>query len=95
MNTSVKAPALWLVSLLFVWHAAVSFAASPPNTLTDAERRAGWQLLFDGQTTKGWRGYKMTSVPASWTTSQGLFATRSAAARTDARWSAPRAAARR
>ncbi len=25
-----------------------------PNTLTDKEKKADWQLLFDGQTTKGW-----------------------------------------
>lgn len=29
--------------------------ASVPNTLTPAEREAGWQLLFDGQTLDGWR----------------------------------------
>jgi hypothetical protein len=25
------------------------------NQLTDAERAAGWKLLFDGRTTTGWR----------------------------------------
>ena len=25
-------------------------AEAPPNTLTDAERAAGWRLLFDGET---------------------------------------------
>ena len=29
-----------------------------PNTLTDAEKKAGWILLFDGQSLDGWRGYK-------------------------------------
>ena len=28
---------------------------SPMNTLTEVEREAGWQLLFDGHSTDGWR----------------------------------------
>jgi len=31
--------------------------------LTDAERAAGWQLLWDGHTTKGWRSAKGTEFP--------------------------------
>jgi hypothetical protein len=34
--------------------AAMVCAAADPNTLTDAERAAGWRLLFDGKTTQGW-----------------------------------------
>jgi Domain of Unknown Function (DUF1080) len=37
-----------------------------PNTLTDAERAAGWRLLFDGRTTTGWRGFRQSGVPAGW-----------------------------
>ncbi|MXW17113.1 MAG: DUF1080 domain-containing protein [Gemmatimonadetes bacterium] len=38
-------------------------ADPPPNTLTEAERAAGWRLLFDGETTEGWRGYNRTEFP--------------------------------
>ena len=33
-------------------------ASDGANQLTDAEKRAGWMLLFDGRTLDGWRGYK-------------------------------------
>src|SRR5512133_1338296 len=33
------------------------------NQLTDQERAAGWKLLFDGKTTKGFRGFKKQSFP--------------------------------
>src|SRR5262245_9715544 len=42
------------------------------NTLTQAEQAAGWRLLFDGKTTKGWRGFKKTEFPKSgWTVEAG------------------------
>ena len=40
--------------------------APPINSLTEAEREAGWELLFDGQTTAGWRGYMMDDMPDGW-----------------------------
>ena len=41
-------------------------AAGELNTLTAAERAAGWRLLFDGKTTDGWRGYMKQTVPEGW-----------------------------
>ncbi len=42
---------------------AAADASAPANVLTAEEQAAGWQLLFDGQTTKGWRGFKKPTFP--------------------------------
>jgi len=45
-----------------------------PNTLTAAERAAGWRLLFDGRTLRGWRGLGYDSVPtAHWVVVEGAI----------------------
>jgi len=36
------------------------------NTLSAAERAAGWTLLFDGETTDGWRGFQQDSMHSGW-----------------------------
>jgi Domain of Unknown Function (DUF1080) len=44
------------------------------NTLTPAERAAGWRLLFDGHTLAGWRGLGYDSVPtAHWVVTDGTI----------------------
>src|SRR5438105_4910555 len=43
------------------------------NTLTPAEKKAGWRLLFDGKTTDGWRGYKMQKMPPGWKVIDGAL----------------------
>ncbi len=54
-----------------------ALAAAPgqgaANTLTPAEKAAGWRLLFDGATTAGWRGFKKTEMPAGWTIEAGAL----------------------
>jgi hypothetical protein len=42
-----------------------------PNTLTDKESKKGWQLLFDGKTTEGWRGFNMKVFPDCWAIEDG------------------------
>ncbi len=45
-----------------------------PNTLTEAERAAGWRLLFDGETTAGWRGYNLEAFPdTGWAVAGGTL----------------------
>lgn len=36
------------------------------NTLTDAEKKDGWVLLFDGKSLEHFKGFKTDAVPASW-----------------------------
>ena len=38
-----------------------------PNMLTEDEQKDGWQLLFDGTSTKGWHNYGGSSVGYAWT----------------------------
>jgi hypothetical protein len=67
-----------LVPLLTAWLAAACLGASPvravANELTEAEKAAGWRLLFDGQTTTGWRGFKKATFPArGWVVEDGCL----------------------
>jgi hypothetical protein len=43
------------------------------NTLSAAEVNAGWKLLFDGKTTKGWTNYKSDTIKAGWTVKDGVL----------------------
>ncbi len=50
--------------------------AEKPNTLTADEKNAGWQLLFDGRTMAGWRGYRSDRMPTSWKVENGSLLSR-------------------
>ena len=43
-----------------------SRAESPVNQLTRSEALAGWQLLFDGTSAKGWRNYQKQDLSEGW-----------------------------
>jgi len=47
-------------------------AQAADNTLTAAEKKAGWTLLFDGKDLTGWRGFKGEPKP-SWTVKDGVL----------------------
>jgi len=44
------------------------------NILTEAEKAAGWELLFDGKSLDKFRGYRMDSIPPGWEIQDGLLA---------------------
>lgn len=61
---------LVMLGLLLTVPAATVVAEE--NTLSDQERKDGWQLLFDGKTTKGWLDSKEKSVDESHVQADGL-----------------------
>ena len=67
-------PAVLIVLSLALQAAVGSTPAA--NTLTAAEKAAGWQLLFDGQSLDAWRGYKRETLPdAGWEIKDGALRT--------------------
>ena len=47
--------------------------AAEPNTLTEAEKAEGWQLLFDGKTLDGWRSYNRDVLAGGWHVVEGCI----------------------
>ena len=51
-----------------------ALAAEEPNTLSAAEKAAGWKLLFDGKTTAGWVAIGKSAFPEKgWTVDAGAL----------------------
>jgi hypothetical protein len=46
---------------------STSALAQAVNALTDAEKKQGWVLLFNGASFEGWRQCNGTAMPANWT----------------------------
>jgi hypothetical protein len=68
----LAALSITFVSTLALAKSQSPAAAPPVNTLTAKEKAAGWKLLFDGKTTKGWRAFKSGPVPADhWVAKEG------------------------
>ncbi len=43
------------------------------NVLTEKEKKEGWELLFDGKTLNGWRGFGLDKAPEGWIAENGTI----------------------
>lgn len=59
----MKTALLGSLALAFAFTVPLHTADAQYNALSDAEKKAGWKLLFDGQTPTGWRGYRQAEFP--------------------------------
>jgi hypothetical protein len=69
--------ARWSMRLLVVaslWLGAASVRAEQaPNTLSEAERQAGWKLLFDGRSADAFRNFRKDSLSSGWVVRDGAL----------------------
>jgi hypothetical protein len=49
------------------------WAYTAHNVLTEEEEAGGWRLLFDGETTEGWRGFRRRGMPDGWRVEDGAL----------------------
>ena len=73
MNNRHAIRTLLLTVLAAAGAATASAQAVEHNTLTAAEKKAGWKLLFDGATISAWRGYKLAEMPEAWAVVDGTI----------------------
>ncbi len=77
MKLSIQTLSLLLITVLvsFVGSASARpcVAQTASQALTPAEQRGGWELLFDGETTSGWRNYQSDTVTAGWVVKDGVL----------------------
>ena len=63
----------FLAALLLAGCASTHPSDQEPNTLTSAEKSAGWQLLFDGKSFDGWHNFKQDGVRPGWQVTNGCL----------------------
>jgi hypothetical protein len=71
----MKRNLLFLTLVAIALHASnFIFGQGTQNTLTNKEIADKWQLLFDGKTTNGWRGYNLKAFPEKgWEVKDGML----------------------
>ncbi len=75
MNKPFQIALCWLIASLTSTCPLAGFATEAKvDSLTPAEKSAGWQLLFDGKSLAGWRTYKDGGQPgAGWKIEDGVL----------------------
>ena len=65
----------FLISLVLTAASILNLTAadSKNNTLTGAEKAAGWKLLFDGKDLKGWHNFKREGILPGWQVKDGAL----------------------
>jgi hypothetical protein len=62
-----------LVSMSSMMLLALPSHAQGNNTLTDAEKAAGWQLLFNGTNSDGWHNFHREDILPGWQVKDGML----------------------
>ena len=78
-----KSQALFFSQVLFSFFLLLSCQKPAPqqetvvtptmNELTEDEKLAGWELLFDGSTLNGWKRYNQDTIGPLWTVKDGMI----------------------
>ncbi len=64
---------LFLFVLCFFICTSACTQQEKDNELTAAERKDGWELLFDGKSLNGWRGFGLNEAPDGWIVEEGTI----------------------
>ena len=64
---------LFLFVLCFFIYTPACTQQEKDNELTAAERKDGWELLFDGKSLNGWRGFGLNEAPGGWIVEEGTI----------------------
>ena len=67
-----------LLAALFFSMVPLPCNADTRATLTEAQQRGGWKLIFDGKTTGGWRNYRQDEAGDGWRAEDGALVRRAA-----------------
>ncbi|WP_088340067.1 3-keto-disaccharide hydrolase [Robiginitalea sediminis] len=70
----MKTPLLFLSLLALLISCKNEPKEQPAEPAVATEEPAEWQMLFDGTSLDGWRGYNMDSLPPGWTIQDGTLA---------------------